>query len=268
MNLPNKCFHPFFAAAVLLAGLFFAETLDAQSAKPKKKTKIEIPESVHVAPISQNLIDKRIEAFSDWMLAPYPSDIGKDSVVLRNKELTEAQKELQKVQLKEFRNKKKKNAKNTAEAPAPQEKPKDLRTVTLSYDGFRRSIMGLRILVSSAEMLDDIEEVTEVRRAWYQDLAKAAEAAGPIVEKLSRARQAGNQANFEKYYKDFKEAAREYKRLLNGRKPKLSSEMLDQLIIKNNKRRDAAYLANLKKEAEKAKAAKEQKEKTGTEDKK
>lgn len=265
MNLPNKRFHRVLAAAVLLAGLFSAGTLDAQNARTRKKPKIEIPESVHVAPISQNLIDKRIETFSDWLLAPYPSDIGRDSVVLRNKELTEQQKEFQKEQQKDFR--KKKNAKNAASAPVPKEKPEDLRTVHLSYDGFRRSIIGLRQLTASAEMLDDIEEVTGVRRSWYQELVKTAEAAGPIVEKLSRAREAGNLANFEKHYKDFKEAAKEYKRFQNGRKPKLSSEAMDQLIIKNNKRRDAAYLANLKKEAEKAKAAKTQKKQTGTEEK-
>jgi len=245
MNLPNKILKLLLAVIFVFGCLLGSASLQAQS-KKKKKTEIEIPAEVLQPDISEDLIRARIDKFSEWAFASYPAKIDKDFAML-HKELTEQQKEALKQQKK---NKKKKKGEDETIVTTVE----DARKVYLNDTEFGSKIIGLRRMVDSSTAMDDVEEVTGIRRSWFQNLAKAAEAIGPSVKNLTKARRAGDEETFSEYFKEFKEAVRLYKRALNSSKPHIDEKTRDSIAAKNVLRRKKAYLEKLKKEAAEKKA--------------
>lgn len=245
MNTRNKIITAIFAGILTSALLAFPLFHAAAASREGSRRRTEkIPDSALLPPYDKQYIDGKIKEFTDWATADFPADFsGKRSV--------HGKQEKENASGKSVSGKKKKSRKHISAAPGAEnskEKKKEYRFTQIEFR--RRFSCFESFLGSNPGAMDDLEEVTGVKREYFISLANAAWHLFPYVRGAEAARNAGNEEYFRSVMKEYRKALKYYEECRKAKPKRLTSREADQLAEKNEKRRKTAYLAERKRQRE------------------
>lgn len=223
------------ALALLAPGFFLTPSAHAG---PGKKRAEQVPDSALEPPYGREYVEKRIQAFTLWARADFPVDFsGKTTLRDLKKKQASAGKTAQHGKGKE---KIRRRVSADPSAGNQEEEKKEYRFTKIE---FRRHFSNLEnLLASSPYALDDLEEVTGVKRDYFLMLRESALKLYHCVSNAEVAQDAGDEESFRECMREYLKRLHKYEICLKAKRKRLSRKEWDILIEKNEKRRRAAWL--------------------------
>ncbi len=205
MNMLNNKTLILLASVFLLTGDLAAQSRSRQQGPP---------EDALILPYGyEEDAYRRLDNFKNWILGDHPD----------------------KLETKE-------EAKTGEAAEAKEREAERKRPDPLSVMGFRRKIGAVNAIAKSRTALEDTVEATGYRPEFFNTYRKEAEKLLPLIYSLELARSTENNEQYEKKFKEYSDAVKEFKKAANRKTWKrLTSKEMKDLKARNRERRSKEW---------------------------